>query len=156
LAIFTIGYEGITIDEFIAALRASRISHLMDIREMPLSRKKGFSKTALASAVEAAGIRYSHVRELGCPKLIRDRYRHDADWSRYVRGFSTYLQTQSAPLAALRAEMKRGRVCLMCFEADFDQCHRSIVARSVVGTAGSRITHIGADGLVTEGSAAVA
>ena len=90
LTAYTIGYEGMTIEAFIASLCTQRIAHLVDIREVARSRKKGFSKSALSEHLERAGIRYSHVRALGCPKPIRDQYRVDGNWGRYSRAFTAY------------------------------------------------------------------
>lgn len=60
--VFTIGYEGRTINDFLADLRANDIKLLADVREAPTSRKRGFSKSALASALQDAGIDYLHLR----------------------------------------------------------------------------------------------
>jgi uncharacterized protein (DUF488 family) len=149
---YTIGYEGTTIETFIASLRAQRIAHLIDIREVALSRKKGFSKTALSEHLERAGVRYSHVRALGCPKAIRDRYRIDGNWSRYSRAFAAYLESQTEVLRGLTRTMKAERCSLMCFEADYTLCHRNLVARELGGS----IVHLTAHGPVAEEPAVVA
>ncbi len=109
LTAYTIGYEGMTIEAFIASLRAQRIAHLVDIREVALSRKKGFSKTALSEHLERVGIRYSHVRALGCPKPIRDQYRVDGNWERYSRAFAAYLESQAPALRELMRTVKADR-----------------------------------------------
>jgi hypothetical protein len=49
-------------------------------------------------AITAAGMEYRHVRELGCPKPIRDRYRADGDWRRYTTAFMAYLRKQAAAI----------------------------------------------------------
>jgi uncharacterized protein (DUF488 family) len=152
LTVYTVGYEGMTIDSFVALLRAQRIVHLVDIREVALSRKKGFSKTALSAKLEAARIRYSHVRDLGCPKPIRDRYRADGNWDRYVRSFCAYLESQTVALGALERTLKEGRTSIMCFEADYTRCHRSLVADRL----GGAVVHLTASGTVNEVAAGVA
>lgn len=152
LTAYTIGYEGMTIEAFIASLRAQRIAHLIDIREVALSRKKGFSKTALSEGLQRAGIRYSHVRALGCPKPIRDQYRVDGNWGRYSRAFGAYLESQTAVLRELIRTMQAERCSLMCFEADYTLCHRSLVAHALGGT----IVHLTARGPVREETVAVA
>jgi uncharacterized protein (DUF488 family) len=152
LTTYTIGYEGMTIEAFIASLRAQRIAHLVDIREVALSRKKGFSKTALSEHLERVGIRYSHVRALGCPKQIRDQYRVDGNWDRYTHAFAAYLGSQTAAIGELIRTMTADRCSLMCFEADYTLCHRSLVAHELGGT----IVHLTAHGPVTEETAEVA
>src|SRR3954469_10422212 len=74
--VFTIGHEHPTdTTPVLEALRAAGVRRLVDVRELPLSRRRGFSKTALAAALASAEIEYEHVRELGNPKQYRDLYR---------------------------------------------------------------------------------
>jgi uncharacterized protein (DUF488 family) len=141
--LYTIGYEGLTLEQFVELLKSHGIEHLVDIREAPISRKPGFAKAALSRAVEAAGIRYSHVRALGCPKPIRDRHKETGDWARYTRDFKNYLTGQGIALAELRATIAAARTCLLCYEADFNRCHRKFVA-AAVSSAGDEVRHIAA------------
>lgn len=80
--LFTFGYEGLDIDAFVARVQGAGVQAIVDVRELPLSRKKGFSKSALRDALRAAGLDYFHVPALGCPKEIRTRYKVDGDWAR--------------------------------------------------------------------------
>jgi uncharacterized protein (DUF488 family) len=141
VTLYTIGYQGLTLEQFLQLLITNRIAHLVDIREAPISRKVGFAKAALCEAVEHAGIRYSHVRALGRPKPTRDRYKKDGDWSRYTRDFKIYLAGQSHALAELRATVAASRTCLLCYEADYNRCHRTFVAEAISGD-GNEIQHI--------------
>jgi uncharacterized protein (DUF488 family) len=141
VTIYTIGYEGLSLEQFLELLRANAIEQLVDIREAPISRKVGFAKAPLAAAVEAAGVRYSHIRALGCPKPIRDRYRETGDWARYTRDFRIYLAGQNDAVAALRATAAAARTCLLCYEADYNRCHRTFVAEAVAQS-GDDIRHI--------------
>ncbi len=141
MTIYTIGYEGLALEQFLELLKGKGIEHLVDIREAPISRKAGFAKAALSEAVERAGICYSHVRALGCPKPIRDRYKKTGDWGRYARDFNIYLAAQQPALAELRSAAATRRTCLLCYEADFNRCHRTFVAKAVVGPEGP-IRHI--------------
>ena len=63
----TIGYEGAALADFIATLKAARVSLVLDIREAPISRRPGFSKRVLGAALEETGIAYLHLRGLGNP-----------------------------------------------------------------------------------------
>jgi uncharacterized protein (DUF488 family) len=141
VVLYTIGYEGLSLERFVELLRSHGIEHLVDIRDAPISRKPGFAKAALSGAVEATGIRYSHVRALGCPKPIRDRHKETGDWARYTRDFKSYLIGQGVALAELHGTMAAARTCLLCFEADFNRCHRAFVAEAV-RTADDEIRHI--------------
>lgn len=148
--IYTVGYEGLSTEGFIARLKDARVHTLVDIRELPLSRKAGFSKTALSALLARQGIAYAHMPALGCPKPIRDRYKIDGDWKRYTADFTRYLATQQAPVAELAKIGQATAIALMCFEADFARCHRSFVARAAGAEAGLPVAHITARTVVPE------
>jgi uncharacterized protein (DUF488 family) len=133
--LMTIGYEGMTLKEFLALLQRCRVSTLVDVRELPISRKPGFAKAALSAALAENGIQYEHLVELGCPRDVRHGYREDGDWTRYTRKYKAYLDTQEAALNRLWQLMEADRCCLMCFEADFNFCHRSFIAERMVARA---------------------
>lgn len=144
--LYTIGYEGLDTQEFLSLLSEHDIQTLVDIRELPLSRKSGFSKKALAHSVKRRGIAYIHLPHLGCPKPIRNRYREDRNWSRYQRDFLKYLATQDEAIVALAAMTRKSCCALMCFEADYNLCHRSMVADAVKQISGMDVCHIRAPG----------
>jgi uncharacterized protein (DUF488 family) len=73
MTVFTIGYEGLDIASFLSLLAQHGIGTVVDIRQLPLSRKRGFSKKALAGRLNGAGFEYIHMASLGCPKPVRDR-----------------------------------------------------------------------------------
>jgi uncharacterized protein (DUF488 family) len=75
MTVFTIGYEGLNVDTFMSLLAQHGIETVVDVRELPLSRKTGFSKKALTNALNPSGVEYVHMVNLGCPKPVRDRYR---------------------------------------------------------------------------------
>ncbi len=83
--LYTIGYTGFGISEFVDTLLEHEIECLIDIREIPLSRKKGFSKTALTENLESVGIKYSHFRSLGSPRIDRHELRETGDFSQFFR-----------------------------------------------------------------------
>jgi uncharacterized protein (DUF488 family) len=141
-ALFTFGYEGLTIDAFISRLKETGVDLIVDVRELPLSRKKGFSKTAFRQALAQAGIGYEHHPALGCPRPVRDRYKADRDWQAYTRGFMAHLSTQVDAVAALAAAALKRRVCLVCFEADATFCHRSYVARAAHHAGAPAVWHL--------------
>jgi uncharacterized protein (DUF488 family) len=142
MTLFTIGYEGMDIHYFMSLLAARGISTVVDVRELPLSRKPGFSKKALTNVLKVSGLEYVHMVELGCPRLVRYAYREDNDWKRYTAGFLKYLKTQRNAVAAL-AELAETSTCaLLCYEADFKFCHRSMVADAVNKLSGADIEHI--------------
>lgn len=150
MTLCTFGYEGLELSEFIARLRAAGVRAVVDVRELPLSRKQGFSKRALAEALAGSGIAYRHVPALGCPKPIRNQYREDNDWSRYAKAFSAYLRQQSEAVAALAKSSRGIKECLVCFEADYTVCHRSIVARAAAAVGGPAVVHLTATATIPD------
>lgn len=140
--LFTFGYEGLTIDEFIARLKAAQVKTIVDVRELPLSRKKGFSKTSFCTALAAHDIAYLHAPALGCPKPIRNQYKADANWQTYTRDFLKYIKTQDASLRELVKIAHATPACLVCFEADFSMCHRTFVARAARQLGGPVVIHL--------------
>lgn len=142
MSLFTLGYEGVCVDLFINRLKQAGVKMVVDVRELPLSRKRGFSKNAFASHLAAAGISYAHVPQLGCPKLIRNQYKADGDWGKYKKAFLKYLETQSEMLVELARVARKTPSCLVCFEADFNYCHRSLVASSAAQRGAPSVTHL--------------
>lgn len=144
MTVFTIGYEGLDIDEFMSLLAAFDIDTVVDIRELPLSRKPGFSKKALANVLNLSGLEYVHMVELGCPKKVRDRYREDSNWNRYTEGFLKHLEKQKTAIAELSEVVLSSKSALLCYEADYKFCHRSMVADAVRAHCGAAVEHISA------------
>jgi uncharacterized protein (DUF488 family) len=155
MTVFTIGYEGIDIDTFMSLLVKEGIETVVDIRELPLSRKPGFSKRALAEALRENGLEYVHIVELGCPRPVRNRYREDRDWRRYVKGFMSHLKTQRTAIAELSERAGSTKCALVCYEADHNFCHRSMVATAVQDHSGANVKHIVAVNAKTGRPAAV-
>lgn len=142
MTIFTIGYEGLDLATFMALLQRHGVDTVIDIRELPLSRKRGFSKKALADALQLAGFGYVHQARLGCPRPVRKQYRADGDWGRYTQDFLVYLDTQHEAIAELAEHAAQANCALLCYEADFRQCHRSMVADAVSRHSGAAIHHV--------------
>lgn len=148
--LFTLGYEGITVEQFIARARAAGVRLVVDVRELPLSRKRGFSKTAFRQALADGSIAYAHIPALGCPKSIRNRYRVDGDWSAYTRAYLRHLKSQDVTVAELARISKATASCLVCFEADFAMCHRTYVARAAHAVGAPAIVHLSARAAVAD------
>lgn len=144
MTLFTLGYEGLTIEEFIARLLIADVRVVLDVRELPLSRKRGFSKRRFADALGLAGIAYRHLPALGCPKSIRERHKRDGDWSAYCRSFNSYLSGRMDAVTALIATARETTACLVCFEADYARCHRSMVADAAASVGTLQVVHLGA------------
>lgn len=131
--IFTIGYEGSTQPELIAALRQAGVERVIDVRAVPLSRKPGFSKNVLAAGLKEAGIDYVHLKALGTPPAGREAARKGRT-GEMKRIFAAQLDTPEAGLAAAQmvalAEEKPS--ALLCFERDPAGCHRTPLHEAVI------------------------
>lgn len=141
----TIGYEGATPEDFLATLELSGVTTLLDIREIAMSRRRGFAKTALREGLASVDIRYRHEPCLGSPKAIRHPLREDADYTRFFRDFERYLKTQAALLETLAEELD-GTVALLCYERDHTLCHRRAVADALREITGITPQHQGVQG----------
>jgi uncharacterized protein (DUF488 family) len=131
-SIYTIGYEGTDTELFIQTLKAVGIKVLADIRAVPISRKKGFSKMTLKSRLEQEGIDYLHLAELGDPKPGRDAAKA-GKLEVFKKIYTKHLQQpeQQLALARLSEIAMSFPTCLLCFERDPSECHRSIVAKQL-------------------------
>ncbi|HVM22601.1 MAG TPA: DUF488 domain-containing protein [Sphingomicrobium sp.] len=132
MRIFTIGYEGTTVGEFVAALQRDGVERVIDVRALPLSRRPGFSKTPLRSALADAGIDYVHLKALGTPADGRAAARagRHADLERIYSGQLELPEAiaQSAQMLALAEEKPSA---LLCMEREPAHCHRTLLLDAV-------------------------
>jgi uncharacterized protein (DUF488 family) len=132
MRIFTIGYERTTVPEFIASLRSAGVERVIDVRALPLSRRPGFSKSALRAALAEAGIEYVHLKALGTPSAGRTAARagRHADMARIYAGQLELPEAiaQSAQMLELAREKPSA---LLCMEREPAHCHRTLLLKSV-------------------------
>jgi len=126
--IVTIGYEGRNIDQFISILVENHVGKLIDIRKKAVSRKAGFSKLPLKSALEKAGILYLHLPDLGIESAQRQNLTEEG-FAKLFRRYALELQTKEDLLATIKSLAQKEKVAMMCFEARETECHRSVIAR---------------------------
>lgn len=129
--LFTLGYEGISIDAYLNILLVNNISALIDVRKNPLSMKYGFSKKRFSSCLEKVGISYYHLPDLGISSALRQKL--DSS-SAYQSLFDCYrsciLPENKAAIEQLKAiAIMQRRTVLTCFEADPRYCHRHEITK---------------------------
>jgi uncharacterized protein (DUF488 family) len=135
---YTLGYEKSDIATFISRLREHSISVVADVRTLPLSRKKGFSKKGLKAHLAEAGLGYIHTPELGAPKALREKRRAGCSWADYAAGYKQLvLSLREQEVKALADLALRERISLLCFERDPGECHRSLLADAMLKQAGA-------------------
>lgn len=140
--IYTIGYEGWELDDFIAHLAEAGVQHVADVRARPGSHKKGFSKTPLGAALGAAGIGYSNWRELGTSPETRQAYHETGDAKAFFAAYAQELAAHEAPLDELAALTREQPVALLCFESDPATCHRSACAAALAKRTGAEVVDL--------------
>ncbi|PWK21881.1 uncharacterized protein DUF488 [Arcicella aurantiaca] len=132
-ALFTLGYEGITIEKYFNKLLLNDVKVLCDVRRNPLSQKVGFSKNQLKSVCDALDITYIHIPQLGIPSEKRQSLNSQKDYDALFLDYeANYLINQSESVSAIFDILEKNkRIALTCFEASFCQCHRSKVAKAI-------------------------
>ncbi|MCE0523915.1 MAG: DUF488 domain-containing protein [Methylacidiphilales bacterium] len=125
----SLGYEQSEPEDYFLRLRKHGVSVVVDVRDVPLSRKRGFSKNQLREALAELGIEYIHLQTLGAPKELRDALRAGGPWWNYVKQYtSRILSRRSEDIEFLIDLASRERISLLCFEREPRECHRSLIA----------------------------
>ena len=145
--LYTIGYEKALLKDVVSTLAAARVATLIDVRDRPISRRPGFSKRQLAAAIEDAGMRYVHLQALGTPPEGRLAGRR-REWPRFWGIVEEKLARPEAELALQEAGeiAKATPSCLLCYEADWQICHRRRVAEILSQRHGCAVSHLAAVG----------
>jgi uncharacterized protein (DUF488 family) len=117
---------------------------LVDVRQYPNSRRKGFSKSALIRALAEVGIAYESISDLGSPPELRKEYRSTGDVARFFECFELHLDVQGEALQRLLERAQTEICCLLCYERDPNLCHRKIVADRIeaLDDNGLRVCHL--------------
>ncbi|MDD2629581.1 MAG: DUF488 domain-containing protein [Limnochordia bacterium] len=126
--LFTLGYEGKSIEAFINALIQHDIRLLCDVRKNPLSRKFGFSKRKLDHITDTIGIRYIHIPDLGIESVKRSSLETAEDYQRLFSGYAKTLLNLKPQLEYLYSLLcSNVRIALMCYEKEPEMCHRHVI-----------------------------
>jgi len=144
LIVFTLGYEGKSILELLDLLKENEITLLVDVRENPFSRKKGFSGRELEYYLASCSIGYLHLKELGAPPAMRQKVRREGDYHQFFREYRRHLADQSHMLQEVAEKFSHEVICLLCYEKNPDYCHRTVVAQELsrLFTREISITHL--------------
>jgi len=145
MRIWTIGHSTRTIDEFISLLKQNEVKLLVDVRAWPSSKRyPQFNKDALAESLNAHGIRYEHFRELGGKRKAKPDSRNTAWRNASFRGYADYMETeqfQKGIERLLEVASETGPPAIMCAEAVWWRCHRSLIA-DYLKVRGVEVMHI--------------
>ena len=132
--LFTIGYEGKSLERYLDFLIINDVRALCDVRKNAYSQKYGFTGNQLDKACKGVGIKYIHIPELGVESCLRQNLVSQSDYD----SLFDYYEENTLPanwdslLKVRDIISQEGRVALTCFEQDPKQCHRSRVAKALM------------------------
>ncbi len=131
--LFTIGYEGISLEEYLVRLLKNDVKVLVDVRNNPMSMKFGFSKSQLKKYCASLGIEYIHIPEVGVQRDQRQELHIQSD---YDKLFAVYRKNNLSKTITSQNEIVKllkqyKRIALTCFEANICQCHRKHLAEAI-------------------------
>lgn len=131
--LFLTGYEGETLKDFLEKLEKNKVTSVIDVREVPLSRKNGFSKDSLERVLTSKKIKYDHIPELGSPSHMRKSLHETGDYLSFFEAYRKYIKTEKNKIADVeRIVSKEKNPVLLCFEKITDLCHRTILASEIL------------------------
>jgi uncharacterized protein (DUF488 family) len=131
--LFTIGYEGVSLEKYLNKLVVNDVKLLVDVRKNSLSMKFGFSKSLLKKYCESLGIEYIHIPEVGINSDQRQELNTQQDYDALFEVYkkTTLKETDSHQAKIIELLTKYKRIALTCFEADICQCHRKPLAEAI-------------------------
>lgn len=143
IAIYTIGYEGISIDSFLNALIQKGIHHLIDVRRNPISRKWGFAKNTLSGLCDKVGIDYLHFPELGISSAQRMNISAKEDYDKLFYSYEkNYLPLHEHTVKKVLSLIEQTPSALVCMEADAQMCHRGRLANIIANMSKVPVVHL--------------
>lgn len=143
-SIFTIGHSTHSLEEFIEMLRANDIKTLIDVRRYPGSRKfPQFNKEEFAKSLEKEGFTYIHLEDLGGRRKVQKDSKNTRWRNASFQGYADYMETEEFKEGVERLEeiAENGKTAMMCSEAVWWRCHRSMVS-DYLKAKGWKVMHI--------------
>ncbi len=142
-SIYTIGYEGLHIEDYINKLIRNGIKFLCDVRQNPVSRKYGFSKRNLSTLLPKFGIKYIHIPELGIDSINRKDLKNSRDYEILFNDYRKSLPGRQFGLTRIMKEFKtQNRIALTCFEREAQNCHRHCISDFLALHYGITVCHL--------------
>jgi|SRR5690625_283186 len=141
---FTIGHSTRTIDEFIQILKAFDIKTLVDVRSLPGSNKfPHFNQAALDKSLSENGIKYTYAKDLGGRRKPNKDSQNTIWKNKSFRAYADYMETEAfkTALKDLKKISKENATAMMCAEAVWWRCHRSMIADALKAE-GWKVFHI--------------
>lgn len=138
ITLFTIGYQGISLEAYLNKLIKNNVKVLCDVRKNALSMKYGFSKSQLKNACNGVGIEYIHIPEVGIDSEQRQELKTQIDYDILFEEYKSQNLKKSvdSQKVILNLLKKNKRIALTCFEADICQCHRKHLSEAITNLKG--------------------
>jgi uncharacterized protein (DUF488 family) len=142
--LFTAGYEGFAQEDFLWKIKLHGVQVVVDVRQNPVSRNRGFTQSRLRTFLEENGIEYVHIQELGVPDRLRKELRAGKSLRAYFHDYGIYLRTQAEAIEGLASLAGKKICCLLCLERKPEECHRSVLATVLTNHRADQlqVTHI--------------
>lgn len=150
--IWTIGHSTRSFDDFLLLLNSFNIKMLVDVRHYPGSRKfPQFNKNSLEISLPENGVEYLHLVDLGGRRKPELNSKNDAWRLDSFKGYADYMETEpfQHSLKILKEIATEKRTAIMCAEAVWWSCHRSLIA-DILKVEGWTVMHIMVENTVTE------
>jgi len=147
-SIWTVGHSTLLMEQFLNVLASFDIQLLVDVRSFPGSRRyPHFNRENLSASLAAAGVEYIHMPELGGRRKAKPDSLNMAWRNESFRGYADYMETETfrTGIERLMELARERRTAIMCAEAVWWRCHRSLIA-DYLKTAGMAVIHILAEG----------
>jgi uncharacterized protein (DUF488 family) len=142
-AVYTAGYESLSVDAFLNLLAQEGIQRLIDVRRNPVARRYGFHKTTLSRLAGGLGIDYVHLPDLGISSEERRHLQSDEDYSRLFRRYEAdTLSMQTEAIARTCRLVDQVPSVLVCMEGDPAYCHRRVLAEKISLKVGLPVRHL--------------
>lgn len=138
--VHTIGYQGKKIGIFIHELQENDVRVLVDARSHTGGRKLEFCKKNLSQSLQENGIKYVHYKELGTPEYLMKVMKSEGTYS--MDEYALHLDSKPEVLNRVINEVEEESIAIMCFEKNYLECHRSVVADRISKLVGSIVNHI--------------
>ena len=138
---FTIGYQGASLERLVQTLNDADVTVLLDTRETPMSRRPEFRRSVLQTALEAAGIRYVSLRWLGAPKDLRGAARPSTGRGSPTATGTGYPSSGKSFGASSRCSTPSASA-FSASSSDPAACHRSLLAHEIEGLLDVSAVHL--------------
>jgi len=143
-SLFTLGYEGLTIDQYINKLIRNAINIVIDVRKNPISMKYGFSKKIFGSTIKNSNIEYIHLPELGIESQKRKNLATAEDYYNLFKEYELdIIKNHNSIIKDIQGiYFQKNRLVLTCFENEKSYCHRSVIASILEKKLGIEAIHL--------------